>query len=109
MQHPQREGNHLQILAACGRANVPRPCTHIKNNRPLQPWHQKVRALVDHGFLDSGEPVKDDGAGSTLDVVDGGLHDRGADGGGDDPAEQGGGYCGHGCVWGGDEAMDWRV
>jgi hypothetical protein len=44
-------------------------------------------ALVDNRLFDSRHSVEDDGAGSALDVVDGGLNDRGGDGAGDDPAE----------------------
>ncbi len=37
-------------------------------------------ALVDDLVLDSGEPIEDDGSGSTLDVVDGCLCKGDADG-----------------------------
>jgi hypothetical protein len=71
MQHPQRKRNHLQVLASRRCRNVPWPCAHIIHNRPLQPRDQEMCALVDHVLLDSGDPVEDDGARTTLDVVDG--------------------------------------
>jgi hypothetical protein len=52
-------------------------------------------ALVDYVFFYSGYSVEDDGAGTTFDVVDGGLDYRGGDAGGDNPAEEGGRECGH--------------
>lgn len=91
MQHPQRQRNHLQILATRRRANIPRPRPHIIHNRLLQPRNQEMCALVDYRLLDTGHSVEDDGSCSALDVVDGGLDYGGADGGGDDPAEEGGG------------------
>jgi hypothetical protein len=45
-------------------------------------------AFVDDVFLDSGQTVEDDGAGSAFDVVEGALHDTCADGGRNDPAEE---------------------
>jgi len=101
MQHPQRERNHLQILASRRRADIPRPCAHIIHNRPLQPRNQEVCALVDDLLSNTGHSVEDDGACAALDVVDGGLHDGGADGRGNDPAEEGGGQGGHCYVVGG--------
>ena len=96
VQHPQRQGYHLQILATSRRADVPRSCPNIIYDRPLQPWYEEVCALVDDLFLHTREAVEDDGARATLDVVERGLQDRGADGGGYDPAEEGGRYRGHG-------------
>ena len=95
MQHPQRECYHLQILAACCGADIPRSCAHIKYNRSLQPWYKKVRAFIDYGFLDSRQPVENDGPGTTSNVVNAGLHDRGAYCRRDNPAEERGGYCSH--------------
>lgn len=58
-----------------------------------------MRALVDHGFLHSGQTVEDDGSCPAFDVVDGGLNDGSADCGGHDPAEERGRYSSHGgCV-----------
>ena len=87
MQYPQRERNHLQILASRCRANVPRPRADIVDNGPLQPWYQKVGALIGDLVLDTGQTVEDDGAGSAFDVVERCLEERGADGQGDDKAE----------------------
>lgn len=58
-----------------------------------------MRALVDHLLFDTGHSVENDGARPAFDVVDGGLHDGGADRRGDDPAEEGRGESGH-CVGG---------
>jgi hypothetical protein len=56
-------------------------------------------ALVNHLLFNTRYPVEDDGARSTLDVVDGGLHNGGADRSRDDPAEERGWKGGHGeCV-----------
>jgi len=58
-------------------------------------------ALVDDRFFYTGHSVEDDGPRAAFDVVDGRLNYRGADGGGDSPAEEGGGQGGHcGCVRG---------
>jgi hypothetical protein len=109
MQHPQCERDHLQILAARRGADVPRPSPDIEDDCPLQPWYQEMCALVDDLFLDSRQTVEDDGAGSALDVVEGALHDAGADGSRNDPAEEGGGYRSHGWrvvrVWCGEAAV----
>lgn len=91
MQHPQRQRNHLQILTPRRCANISRPRAHIIHNRALQPRYQKVRALVHNLLFDTGHSVEDDGACSAFHVVDGGLHNGGADRGGDDPAEEAGG------------------
>lgn len=88
MQHPQRECNHLQVLATRRCADIPRPSPNIENNCPLQPWYQEMCAFVDDVFLDSGQTVEDDCAGSAFDVVEGALHDTCADGGRNDPAEE---------------------
>jgi hypothetical protein len=99
MQHPQRQRNHLQILTARGSADIPWPCAHIIHDRPLQPRNQEMCALVDDSFFYSGYSVEDDGPRAAFDVVDGRLDYGGADGGGDSPAEEGGGQGGHcGCA-----------
>jgi hypothetical protein len=99
MQHPQCKRNHLQVLATSRCRDVPRPCPHIIHNRPLQPWNQEMCALVNHLLFNTRYPVEDDGARSTLDVVNGGLHNGGADRSRDDPAEERGWKGGHGeCV-----------
>lgn len=96
MQNPQRQSNHLQVLAARRGANIPRPCPHIKHNRPLQPRNQEMRALIHNLLLDTGHPVEDYGPRSALDIVERRLHDRGPDGGGHNPAEERRRYGGHG-------------
>ena len=87
MQHPQREGNHLQVLGSGGGADVPRPCADIEDDGALQPGNQEMCALVDYLLLHSGQAVEDDGACATLDIVYRRLSDRKGDGTGDDPAE----------------------
>ena len=86
MQHPQRKCDHLQIFGSRRCADIPRPRPDIEDNCPLQPWDQEMCALVDDVFLDSGQTVEDDGAGSAFDVVEGALHHAGADGSRNDPA-----------------------
>lgn len=87
MQHPQRQGNHLQVLGSGSGADVPRPCAHIEDNRALQPGDQEMCALVGDLLLHSGQAVEDDGACATFDIVDGRLCEGEGDGAGDDPAE----------------------
>lgn len=87
MQHPQCQGNHLQVLGAGGGADVPGSCADIEDNSALQPGDQEMCALVDDLLPHSGQAVEDDGACATLDIVDGRLCDREGDGAGDDPAE----------------------
>ena len=83
MQHSQRQAHHLQVLTPRRRTNVPRLRPHIKRDRFLQPWHEKVRALVDNLVADSAQAVEDHCAGAALDVVDAGAGEGEADGGGD--------------------------
>ena len=71
VQHPQRQADHLQILAAGGRGDVPGLGPDVEDDAPLQPGHQEVRPLVDDLLLDTREPVEDDGPGPALDVVEG--------------------------------------
>ena len=101
VQHPQCEGNHLQVLGSGGGADVPRPCADIEHDRALQPGDQEMCALCDNLLLHSGQAVEDDGACATLDIVDGRLCDREGDGAGNDPAEYRAREGGHGDVFGG--------
>lgn len=100
VQHPQCEGDHLQVLGSGGGADVPRPCADIEDDGALQPGNQEMGALVDDLLLHSGQTVEDDGACATLDIVDGRLCDRKGDRAGDDPAEYRAREGGHGDVGG---------
>lgn len=80
VQDTQRQANHLHVLAARRGGNVSGPRAHIKDDAALQPGDEKVRALVDDVLLDTGQPVKDDGARAALDVKErlrGGIGDNG--------------------------------
>ena len=81
MQHTQRQADHLQVLATRRRADGPGLGPHVKDDGLLQPRDQEVGALVDHLLLHTGNPVKDDGAGAALDVVDGLLRNKEGKGG----------------------------
>ena len=53
MQHPQRQADHLQILAASRSRDVPGFGADVVDDGFLQPRDQKMRALVDDILLDS--------------------------------------------------------
>ena len=62
VQHPQRQADHLQILAAGGRGDVPRLGPDVEDDAPLQPGHEEVRPLV-HDLLlqrDKHEDARED-------------------------------------------------
>lgn len=80
MQHSQSQADHLQILTPRSRRDIPRLSSYIVDNRPLQPGNQEMRALVNDLLLHSGKPVEDDGARTSPDVVQGGVHEHGARG-----------------------------
>lgn len=88
MQHPQRQANHLQVLAtSCGR-NVSWLCPDIEYDAALKPWNQKVCAFVDDCVFYSGQTVEDDCSCATSDIVDGLLDCECCDGAGDgEPVE----------------------
>ena len=54
MQHPQRQADHLQILAASRSRDVPGFGADVVDDGFLQPRDQKMCALVDYVLLDSG-------------------------------------------------------
>lgn len=96
MQHPQRQADHLQILAARRGRDVPRFGAHVVDDGFLQPGDQEVRAFVHDALLDSGEPVEDHGSCAAFDVVHGGLGQGTADGDWDGPFVDCGEGVGHG-------------
>ena len=53
MQHPQRQADHLQILAASRGRDVPGFGADVVDDGFLQPRDQEVCAFIDDGFLDS--------------------------------------------------------
>lgn len=55
-------------------------------------------ALVHDRVLDTTDPVEDDGASATFNIVHGRLDERGRNRTGDDPAEEGRSKC-HDCCW----------
>lgn len=70
MQHSERQTDHLQILTARRRRDVPRLRPHIVDDTLLQPRDQEMCAFVHHLVLDSCQSVEDDRSRATLDVVD---------------------------------------
>ena len=54
MQHPQRQADHLQILAASRSRDVPGFGADVVDDGFLQPRDQEMCALVDDILLDSG-------------------------------------------------------
>lgn len=77
MQHAKRQADHLQILTSGGGGDIARLCPHIVDDRSLQPGDQKVCAFVDNRLLHTRDPVKDDGASTTPDIVDRGVEKNG--------------------------------
>ncbi len=53
MQHPQRQADHLQILAAGRGGDVPGFGADIVDDGLLQPGDEEMCAFVDDGLLDS--------------------------------------------------------
>lgn len=53
MQDSQCQGDHLQIFAPGRSGDVSRLGADIVDNGLLEPWDQKVGALVNHCLLDS--------------------------------------------------------
>jgi hypothetical protein len=53
MKNPQRQTNHLQILAARCRRNISWLCSDIINDCPLKPWDKEMGSLFDDVFFDS--------------------------------------------------------
>jgi hypothetical protein len=80
VQDPERQADHLQVLAARGGGDVPRLGADVEDDGALQPGDEEVGALVDDLLLHSGQAVEDDGSAAALDVVDGRLQQGPADG-----------------------------
>ena len=107
MQHPQRQADHLQILAPRRGRDVPGFGADVVDDGFLQPRDEEVRAFVDDGLFDSGQTVEYDGARAAFDVVHGGLDEGAGDGDGHGPfvdcaqgVGHGGGFCvGYGSRW----------
>ena len=53
MQHPQRQADHLQILAAGRGGDVPGFGADVVDDGLLQPGDEEMCAFVDDGLLDS--------------------------------------------------------
>lgn len=79
MQHPQRQADHLEILAASRSRDIPGFGADIVDDGFLQPRDQEMRALVDDGLLDSRQTVEDDRSRAAFDIVHGGLGQGAAD------------------------------
>lgn len=97
MQHPQRQADHLQILATGRGRDVPGFGAHVVDDGFLQPGNQEVCAFVDDTFLDSGQTVEYHRSCAAFDVVHGGLGEGPADGDWDGPFVD----CGEGVRHGG--------
>ena len=69
MKNPQRQTNHLQILASRGRANIPRFRPHIIDNSFLKPGDEEMCSFLHDLLLHSGKTVKYDGSSSSTDIV----------------------------------------
>ena len=53
MKNPQRQANHLQVLASRGGGDVPWLRSHIIDDTPLQPRYQEVRSFIRNLILHS--------------------------------------------------------
>lgn len=73
MEYPQRQADHLQILASRRGGDHPWLGADVEDDCAVQPWNEKVRTLVNDCVLDSGQTVEDDRPRATLDVVERGL------------------------------------
>ena len=95
VQHSERQGHHLQVLATGCGADVPRLGTHIVDDGPLQPWDEKVGAFVDDRVFDTVQTVEDHSAAAAFDIVDGGLSKKDDGGDGEGVASDGVQSVGH--------------
>lgn len=75
MQHTQSQADHLQVLTTRGGGNVAGLGANIIDNSSLQPRNEEVCALVHDLLLHSGQSVEDDSAGTTTNIVNGGVED----------------------------------
>lgn len=88
MQHSQRQTDHLQVLTSSGGGDIARLRADIVDDGLLQPGDEEMRAFVNHFVLHTGQTVEDDGAGTTADIVDGGVEEVDTAGDGDgEPVE----------------------
>lgn len=71
MQHSQSQADHLQILGSGRGADVPGSGSHVVNDALLKPWDEEVSSLTHDLILNTRETIKDDGASTALDIVDG--------------------------------------
>lgn len=69
MQNSQRQADHLQVLTTSRSRDIPGLRPDVEYDGTLQDWDQEVSAFVDDLVFDSGDAVKDDGAGATFDIV----------------------------------------
>jgi hypothetical protein len=79
MQDPESQAHHLQVFAAGRRRDISWLCPNIVDNTLLQPWDQKVRALVHNCILHSRQPIEDHSSSATLHIVNRSLDEGGAD------------------------------
>jgi len=100
VQHSESQANHLQVLAAGGRGDVPGLGAHIVDDRLLEPGNEEVSAFVDDALANTAQTVEDDGAVAAFDIVERGLGETDAGGEWDGEAVDGvEGVCGHCEVW----------
>lgn len=88
VQHTQRQADHLQILGAGRRGDIPGLGSHVVDDAPLQPGNQEMRSLADHLFLHTSQAVEDDGARAALDVVNRGINSESTGDGQGEPSEE---------------------
>ena len=94
MQDPQRQTDHLQILATSCRTNVSRLGAHVVDDSFLHPRNEEMCAFIDHAVLDTRQTIEDDCSVSASDIVHGCLANGNSDEDGDcisrDRVEDGG-------------------
>lgn len=85
VQHTQSQADHLQVLTTRGGRDVAGLGANIIDNGSLQPRDEEVCTLVHDLLLHSGQSVEDDSAGTTANIVNGGVEevDSGRDGHGE--------------------------
>lgn len=86
MQHPQRQADHLQVLATSSCADIPRLGADIVDDSFLYPRDEKMCAFINHAFLDTRQTIEDDCSVSASYIVHGCLADCDSDEDGDCPS-----------------------
>lgn len=83
VENTQCQADHLQVLTSGGSGDVTGLSSNIVDDRLLQPGDKEMGSFVDDLLLHTRQPVEDDSAGTTTNVVNRVVEDQGARGDGE--------------------------